>query len=82
MLALTRLGGERLLIGDNIVVQVVAAHGGRARIALVAPPSVPIVREGLDSKVDARILLLAGPRKGRHAAMGTVAVDGPGGTAA
>lgn len=45
MLVLTRKEGERIVIGDNIVVMVVGTKNGRYRIGIEAPPDVPIDRE-------------------------------------
>ncbi len=44
MLVLTRKPGQRILIGDSIVLTVVALHGDRVRIGLEAPAEVAIVR--------------------------------------
>ncbi len=48
MLVLTRKPGQRLMIGDNIVVTVLSVHGGQVRIGIEAPRSVSIRREELD----------------------------------
>ena len=45
MLVLTRHKGERICIGDGIVVTVVAAQRGKARIGIEAPPEVAVDRE-------------------------------------
>ncbi len=45
MLVLSRKLGERILIGDNIVVQVLAVNGNRVRLGIEAPPSVGVWRE-------------------------------------
>lgn len=47
MLVLTRKVGERILIGESMVVTVVAAKKGQIRIGIVAPPEVRIMREEL-----------------------------------
>lgn len=47
MLVLSRRVGERVLIGDSIVVTVVATRGGTIRIGVDAPRSVGVVREEL-----------------------------------
>lgn len=44
MLVLTRKVGERILIGDNIVVQVVDFSRGSVRIGIDAPETVSIFR--------------------------------------
>lgn len=47
MLVLSRKLGERVLIGDNIVVQVVSMDRGKVRIGIKAPRDMPIYREEL-----------------------------------
>jgi carbon storage regulator len=47
MLALTRKAGERIQIGNDIVVSVVWTSGQRVRLAIEAPRSVSICREEL-----------------------------------
>lgn len=44
MLALTRKVGERIVIGDNIVVTVVDVKGDNVRLALEAPKNIKIYR--------------------------------------
>lgn len=44
MLALTRKIGERIVIGDNIVVTVVDVKGDNVRLALEAPKTIKIYR--------------------------------------
>lgn len=46
MLVLTRKVGERIVIGENqeVVVTVVAIHGGRVRLGFEADASIPIHR--------------------------------------
>ena len=47
MLVLSRKSGERVLIGDMIVVTIVEVSGGRVRVGIVAPPQVLVLREEL-----------------------------------
>jgi carbon storage regulator len=47
MLVLTRKPGEKLLIGENIAVTVVAVERGRVRLAFGAPDHVRIIRAEL-----------------------------------
>jgi carbon storage regulator len=56
MLVLTRKSGERIHIGDSIVVTVLAIQSGRVRIGIEAPSDVPIARHEL----------LAGARAGQE----------------
>ena len=52
MLILQRKPGESLVIGENITVSVVSVEGGRARLAISAPPEISILRsELLDAKL-------------------------------
>ena len=46
MLVLTRKVGERIAIGENqeVVVTVVAIHGGRVRLGFEADASIPVHR--------------------------------------
>lgn len=48
MLVLSRKEGERLLIGDNVVLTVNRIAGNRVAIGIEAPKEVPIVRGELD----------------------------------
>ncbi|MBI1917262.1 MAG: carbon storage regulator CsrA [Planctomycetes bacterium] len=47
MLVLNRKVGERIVIGDEIVITVVSVHGQQVRVGIEAPGSVPIWREEL-----------------------------------
>jgi carbon storage regulator len=47
MLVLSRKIGERIVIGDNVVVQVLAVRRGQIRLGISAPSSVSIRREEL-----------------------------------
>lgn len=52
MLVLSRKIGEQILIGDSIVVTVVAAHGDRVRLGVSAPAAVPIHREEVWTRIN------------------------------
>jgi carbon storage regulator len=45
MLVLSRKLGEKIVIGDNIVVTVVKIDRNQIRIGIEAPPDVPVYRE-------------------------------------
>ncbi len=45
MLVLSRRQSETIVIGDNIRVQVLEISGGRVRLAIEAPSSIPVDRE-------------------------------------
>ena len=47
MLVLTRKSGERLMIGDEVVVTVLSVRNGQVRIGIEAPRSISIRREEL-----------------------------------
>jgi carbon storage regulator len=47
MLVLSRKLGEKVIIGDNIVITVVDIDRGKIRIGVEAPRNVPIFREEL-----------------------------------
>jgi carbon storage regulator len=76
MLVLSRKVGERILIGDNVVVQVLEAGRGRVRLGISAPAGVTVLRSELPAKRRAEpapLGLAAGPeppgpgRPGRRA---------------
>jgi carbon storage regulator len=50
MLVLTRKAGERIVIDDTIVVEVLEVQGNRVRIGIQAPQGIPILREELLAK--------------------------------
>lgn len=45
MLILTRRAGERLRIGDDVIVTILEIRGTQARIGIEAPKSVAVDRE-------------------------------------
>ncbi len=45
MLIITRRPGEKIMIGDDIVVEVIEVSGSNVRIGIAAPKSVPVYRE-------------------------------------
>jgi carbon storage regulator len=47
MLVLTRKAGERILIDNNIVIEVLEIQGNRIRLGIQAPSGVSILREEL-----------------------------------
>ncbi len=51
MLALTRKIGERVFVGDDVIVTVIAINGNRVRLGFSAPPEVPIHREELRTSI-------------------------------
>src|SRR5215813_3077984 len=47
MLVLTRKAGERIVIDNDIVVEVLEVQGNRVRIGIQAPPGITILRQEL-----------------------------------
>ena len=52
MLVLSRKPGEKLVIGNDVTLTVLAVHGGRISLGIEAPPSVRIVRGELRDRAD------------------------------
>ncbi len=50
MLVLSRKAGEKLVIGDNITVEVAKISGNRITLGIVAPPEVKVLRSELKGK--------------------------------
>ena len=51
MLVLSRKEGERIRIGESVVVTVVNLSGGRVRLGIEGPMSVPIHREEVYQRI-------------------------------
>jgi len=54
MLVLSRKVGEKILVGDNIVITIVRVQGDKVRVGVDAPDEISIVREeiaGTDAAV-------------------------------
>jgi carbon storage regulator len=45
MLRITRRAGERIVLGDDVIVEVIEVKGGTVRIGIDAPRSLPVYRE-------------------------------------
>jgi carbon storage regulator len=50
MLVLTRRIGERIVINDQVVLEVLQVKGNRIRLGIQAPPGLSILREELLSR--------------------------------
>jgi len=47
MLVISRKEGERIKLGDDIWIELVEADNGKAKISIVAPKDISIIREEL-----------------------------------
>ena len=66
MLALTRKPGERIVIGDNIVVTVVDIKGDNIRLAIEAPREIKIYRGEIYDAIAAENRQAAAPMNMSH----------------
>lgn len=53
MLIITRRPGEKIVLGDDVIVTVMEISGQTARIGIDAPKSVPVYREEIWTAVKA-----------------------------
>jgi carbon storage regulator len=53
MLVLSRKCGEKVVIGNGIIVTVLAAKGNQVKLAFAAPPQIQIARSELVAKLQA-----------------------------
>ncbi len=51
MLVLTRRNGESVMIGDNVIVTVLAVRGNQVRIGIQAPKHIAVHREEIYRRV-------------------------------
>jgi len=51
MLIITRRPGEKIILGDDVVIEVMEVSGSSVRIGIAAPKSVPVYREEIWSAV-------------------------------
>ena len=61
MLIITRKAGEKIMLGDEIVVHVMEVVGNSVRIGIEAPRSVPVYREEIWEAVQAENRAAADP---------------------
>jgi carbon storage regulator len=50
MLTLSRKVGEKITIGDNIVLMIVEVRGDKVRIGIEAPKEIKVMRSELEDK--------------------------------
>ena len=60
MLIITRRAGEKVMLGDDIVVEVMEVAGNSIRLGIAAPRSIPVYREELWEAVRAENRAAAG----------------------
>ena len=53
MLIITRRAGERIMVGDDVVVEIMEIVGNSVRVGIRAPRSVPVYREEIWEAVKA-----------------------------
>jgi carbon storage regulator len=51
VLIITRRAGERVMVGDDVVVEVMEIVGNSVRVGISAPRSVPVYREEIYTAV-------------------------------
>jgi len=52
MLVVTRKTNAKVLIGDDITVQIVAVRGSSVRLGIEAPANVRVLREEVKARID------------------------------
>jgi carbon storage regulator len=45
VLIITRRPGEKIMLGDDVVIEVIEVSGSSVRIGIAAPKSLPVYRE-------------------------------------
>jgi carbon storage regulator len=53
MLIITRKPGEKIMLGDDVVVEVIEVSGSSVRLGIAAPRELPIYREEIWNAVKA-----------------------------
>jgi carbon storage regulator len=65
MLIITRRPGEKVMIGDDVVVEVIEVSGSSVRIGIDAPKSIRVYREEIYTAVKAENTAAAGADPGQ-----------------
>ena len=53
MLELTRRVGEKIIIGDNVIVSILGIKGDNVKIGVIAPKEVSVHREEIYDRIQA-----------------------------
>ena len=53
MLIITRRAGERIRVGDDVLIEVMEVTGSTVRLGIAAPKSIPVYREEIWAAVQA-----------------------------
>jgi carbon storage regulator len=53
LLIITRRPGEKIMLGDDVVIEVIEVNGSSVRIGIAAPRSIPVYREEIWQSVKA-----------------------------
>ncbi len=53
MLIITRRAGEKIRVGDDVVIEVMEVTGSTVRVGIAAPKSIPVYREEIWAAVTA-----------------------------
>jgi carbon storage regulator len=53
MLIITRKPGEKIMLGDDVTIEVIEVSGSSVRIGIAAPRSLPVYREEIWTAVKA-----------------------------
>jgi carbon storage regulator len=51
MLILTRKVGQRIIIGDDIIIEILGIKTNQARVGVIAPKELPVHREEIYMKI-------------------------------
>jgi carbon storage regulator len=52
MLVLSRKGGQKVVVGDNVVITVLAIRGDTVRLGFDAPAEIPVHREEVRQAIE------------------------------
>lgn len=53
MLVVSRFEGERIMVGDDIVIEIVRVHGQKVRVGVSAPRHIQVHREEVYNTIKA-----------------------------